>query len=192
MQRDILDGLPRASQILKGQLYLGSAGDAREISQGANPLGITHILNVSDGLVLRPGQLQSQGIATEWIPIADDGKDKVFGPPQTEEEFGAALDKDAGARPVGAWWRCKAFLEEALDGDAAAGSRVLVHCALGVNRSATIVMAWLMQTWSWDHRRALRYVQKRRYVVNPVTGHMAQLAAFQQELGIPDRKCSVQ
>mmetsp|Transcript_109368 Transcript_109368/g.304267 ORF Transcript_109368/g.304267 Transcript_109368/m.304267 type:complete len:195 (+) Transcript_109368:39-623(+) len=179
-----------ASEVLAGRLFLGCAQNAREVAKGTNPHGITHVLNVSDGLVLGPGEVN--GLATEWVPIADDGEDPVFAPAQSEAEYEAAVTADPGARPQGAWWRCEAFLRGALE--APHGARVLVHCALGVNRSATIVVAWLMASQRWDRQRALKYVQRRRPLVNPVPRHLEQLEAFQAELGIvasPSR-CALQ
>ncbi|CAE8612136.1 unnamed protein product, partial [Polarella glacialis] len=165
-----------------------SALNAREIGKGQNPLGITHVLNVCDFPVLSPGL---HGLAVEWVPIADDGTDDVFGPLQGEADYELALRSNPGARPVGAWWRCLAFLEDALSSQVGEGSRVLVHCAIGVNRSVTIVAAWLMHSWRWQAHRALQYVECRRPIANPVDSHRQQLVAFQQQLHIRNRRCTM-
>eukprot|EP00747_Dinoflagellata_sp_TGD_P067120 gnl/TRDRNA2_/TRDRNA2_155126_c0_seq1.p1 gnl/TRDRNA2_/TRDRNA2_155126_c0~~gnl/TRDRNA2_/TRDRNA2_155126_c0_seq1.p1 ORF type:complete len:103 (+),score=2.24 gnl/TRDRNA2_/TRDRNA2_155126_c0_seq1:2-310(+) len=66
-------------------------------------------------------------------------------------------------------------------------SRVLVHCAMGVNRSATIVAAWLMDTRCWTRRRALSHISHRHPRANPAEGHMQQLERFQKDvLKIPN------
>jgi len=57
---------------------------------------------------------------------------------------------------------------------------------MGVNRSATIVAAWLMETNRWTAAEALCYLEERRPVVNPVSRHVRQLEAFQELLGIPN------
>eukprot|EP00928_Gymnodinium_smaydae_P085564 TRINITY_DN69071_c0_g1_i1.p1 TRINITY_DN69071_c0_g1~~TRINITY_DN69071_c0_g1_i1.p1 ORF type:complete len:230 (-),score=30.32 TRINITY_DN69071_c0_g1_i1:174-863(-) len=169
----------QASEILSGRLFLGSAASAREVL-GENKLKITHVLNVSDACVLMPGAVR--GVEVEWVPMADDGCDDVFGSPQSEAEYEAALAADPTARPRGAWWRCRSFIEKTLleSNDV----RLLVHCALGVNRSATIVTAWLMQERRWSAQRALQYVERRRRIVNPAPRHLMQLEAFQRELGV--------
>jgi len=150
----------RMSEIIPGRLYLGDAWDGHEAG-AKNPKRLTHVLNVSDQLTLKPGYLDTQVLA-EWVPIADDGTDDVFG-------LG------------GAWWRCREFLQDAFGQK---HSRVLVHCAMGINRSATIVAAWLMETRSLPAAAALRFLQERRRIVHPISGHREQLEAFQRHLGI--------
>mmetsp|Transcript_132483 Transcript_132483/g.255199 ORF Transcript_132483/g.255199 Transcript_132483/m.255199 type:complete len:186 (+) Transcript_132483:127-684(+) len=166
-----------AHEIINGKLFLGSAIDARKVDEGDNPFGITHVLNVADYRVLRPGGTQTE-LVCEWVPMNDDGCDEVFGRMQTEEEYEDELSKDPDARPRGAWHRCRKFLEESFkDADA----RVLVHCAMGVNRSATIVIAWLMVTKHWGLDKAKQFVKQRRWI-NPVPDHMEQLKAFEKTL----------
>ncbi|CAE7466962.1 fmt [Symbiodinium natans] len=150
------------SEILPGSLYLGAANAALGLAKEANALGITHVLNVSDLYALAPGKHGK--LVVEWVPMADDGFDDVFGPEQTAEDFEAARKENPKCRPSGAYWRCKDFLEAAFKDPS---SCVLVHCALGVNRSATIVLAWLMETRQWSLTQALQHVQQRRPIVHP-------------------------
>lgn len=58
------------------------------------------------------------------------------------------------------------------------GAGVLVHCVAGVSRSATIVAAYLMYAYGMTFEAALLYVLKRRYIVNPNSGFLAQLRAY--------------
>jgi dual specificity phosphatase 12 len=170
------------SEILPGTLFLGSAKHAKEAGVGKNKHGFTHLINVCDALVVLPG-LSPSGVIAEWVPIKDAGTDDVFGEEQSDEELEKALAANPAAPMRGAWWRCRRFLESALRKQ---GNRILVHCALGVNRSATIVIAWLMETRRWTARAALDYVQDRRWYVNPAPLHRAQLKVFQEKhLGIP-------
>jgi protein-tyrosine phosphatase len=48
-----------------------------------------------------------------------------------------------------------------------AGKTVLVHCAAGVSRSSTAVLAYLMLYENMGWVEALEYVQKSRSIVNP-------------------------
>ncbi|CAE7672991.1 DUSP13, partial [Symbiodinium pilosum] len=159
------------SEIIPGSLYLGAANAARGLAK-ENHLGITHVLNVSDLFALAPGRHGK--VVAEWVPMADDGLDNVFGPEQTAEEFEAARKINPECRPSGAYWRCKEFLEAAF---AEQSSRVLVHCALGVNRSATIVLAWLMETRGWSLAQALQHVQNRRSIVHPAEKLKANMSS---------------
>eukprot|EP00931_Biecheleriopsis_adriatica_P005265 TRINITY_DN106793_c0_g1_i1.p1 TRINITY_DN106793_c0_g1~~TRINITY_DN106793_c0_g1_i1.p1 ORF type:complete len:201 (+),score=33.67 TRINITY_DN106793_c0_g1_i1:107-709(+) len=177
-----------ASEIISARLYLGNAQNARDVEKGQNPLGISHILNVCDALVLVPGK--RSGLVVEWVPIADDGQDDVFGPNVSEDEFEAAVKANPACRPSGAWWRCHTFLKEAF---ADKDSKILVHCAIGVNRSATIVVAWLMSSNEWTLSQSLKYVVQRRPIVNPVDQHKDQLRKFEESLGLkaPERRCTI-
>jgi len=47
---------------------------------------------------------------------------------------------------------------------------VLVHCFAGVSRSATIVIAYLMQEHGLTLTDALMHVRKQRYFINPNDG----------------------
>lgn len=121
------------------------------------------------------------------MPIADDGTDDVFGPSVNNGELASLpselIDASTDVPRTGAWWRCRSFLQEALKCDS---SRVLVHCALGVNRSATIVIAWLMETQDLPAQRATQIVKSRRYIINPIYSYRSQLEKFQiSNLGMP-------
>eukprot|EP00727_Mastigamoeba_balamuthi_P004477 m51a1_g14027 putative dual specificity protein phosphatase 1 (396) ;mRNA; r:1120643-1122043 len=65
-----------------------------------------------------------------------------------------------------------------------AGGKVLVHCAAGVSRSATIVTAYLMIDRRWDLKTALQYVAKRRPIVKPNGGFVRQLQELEKQLGL--------
>ncbi|TNV75299.1 hypothetical protein FGO68_gene11216 [Halteria grandinella] len=59
---------------------------------------------------------------------------------------------------------------------------VLVHCAAGVSRSATIVIAFIMDTYKISLDDAYQYVLKRRPCIDPNDGFMEQLREFEKEL----------
>ncbi|KAL4063479.1 hypothetical protein V8B97DRAFT_2026422 [Scleroderma yunnanense] len=67
-----------------------------------------------------------------------------------------------------------AFIQTALD----KGGRVLVHCMMGVSRSATVVCAYLMMTQRISAKAAIQYLQKRRSQVHPNFGFRKQLQVF--------------
>ncbi|KAG2357210.1 protein-tyrosine phosphatase-like protein [Suillus spraguei] len=66
------------------------------------------------------------------------------------------------------------FIQSALN----QGGKVLVHCAMGVSRSPTIVCAYLMSTRQLSAHAAVQYVRKRRPQIHPNYGFMKQLIAF--------------
>ncbi|XP_041029828.1 protein phosphatase Slingshot homolog 3-like [Carcharodon carcharias] len=59
------------------------------------------------------------------------------------------------------------------------GSRCLVHCKMGVSRSASTVMAYAMKEYDWDLEQAYAYVKERRRVVKPNSGFLNQLRIYQ-------------
>ncbi|KAL4474752.1 hypothetical protein ABPG74_001448 [Tetrahymena malaccensis] len=59
-------------------------------------------------------------------------------------------------------------------------NKILIHCAQGKSRSATIVCMYLMRTFNWSFEQTLKYVQDRREVANPNYGFVEQLKNFEQ------------
>ena len=59
-----------------------------------------------------------------------------------------------------------------------AGNNLVVNCAQGVSRSATVTVAYLMTINSWSVDEALAFVRTKRSIANPNPHFMAQLAEF--------------
>lgn len=57
-----------------------------------------------------------------------------------------------------------------------------MHCYAGVSRSATIVIAYLMQEHGMSYSDAMQHVKKQRYFICPNDGFRRQLSQFQKEL----------
>ncbi|EUC31399.1 hypothetical protein COCVIDRAFT_31079 [Bipolaris victoriae FI3] len=68
------------------------------------------------------------------------------------------------------------FIREGLD----AGGGVLVHCAMGKSRSATVVIAYLMQQHNISPSEALSHVRQARSICEPNPGFMDQLNLYAQ------------
>ena len=58
---------------------------------------------------------------------------------------------------------------------------VLVHCAFGVSRSSTLVIAFLMRRLGIGYLDALSFVRRKRPVVKPNMGFEQQLRAWEQK-----------
>uniref|UniRef100_A0A3Q1DEJ7 protein-serine/threonine phosphatase n=1 Tax=Amphiprion ocellaris TaxID=80972 RepID=A0A3Q1DEJ7_AMPOC len=58
------------------------------------------------------------------------------------------------------------------------GQAVLVHCKMGVSRSASTVIAYAMKQQHWPLDVALPYVRDRRSIVKPNEGFMKQLQTY--------------
>ncbi|KAM4545807.1 protein phosphatase Slingshot homolog 2b isoform 2-T2 [Odontesthes bonariensis] len=59
------------------------------------------------------------------------------------------------------------------------GSRCLVHCKMGISRSAATVIAYAMKEYGWDLKKAFDYVKERRTVTKPNPSFMRQLEEYQ-------------
>ncbi|XP_010597310.2 protein phosphatase Slingshot homolog 3 isoform X1 [Loxodonta africana] len=73
------------------------------------------------------------------------------------------------------WKETHRFIEAAR----AQGTRVLVHCKMGVSRSAATVMAYAMKQYGWGLEQALRHVQELRPIARPNPGFLRQLQTYQ-------------
>ena len=70
------------------------------------------------------------------------------------------------------------FISDALS----AGGRILVHCNLGVSRSSTIVISYLMKSRQWTLKTAYDFVRDRRTCIWPNRGFLHQLSDWEQTI----------
>lgn len=62
------------------------------------------------------------------------------------------------------------------------GGRTLVHCVMGISRSATVCIAFLMKHRGMSLRKAYFYVKARRSVICPNLGFWAQMVRYEEQL----------
>lgn len=60
--------------------------------------------------------------------------------------------------------------------------KILVHCAMGISRSATIVIAYLMSRYKMSLNSAYNYVKSIRPEINPNRYFMKKLEEYEKEL----------
>ncbi|XP_029372293.1 protein phosphatase Slingshot homolog 1 [Echeneis naucrates] len=58
-------------------------------------------------------------------------------------------------------------------------SKCLVHCKMGVSRSASTVIAYAMKEYGWSLEKAYNFVKQKRSIAQPNTGFMRQLAEYE-------------
>ncbi|XP_064619312.1 uncharacterized protein LOC135482827 isoform X2 [Lineus longissimus] len=73
------------------------------------------------------------------------------------------------------WEKTYKFIRKAKD----QGSKCLVHCKMGISRSASTVIAYAMKEYNWTLQETLRYVKEKRSCINPNRGFRAQLQTYQ-------------
>ena len=122
-------------------LYLGDHGSSIGYKMLIE-LGITHVLNVKGGHRMPPAQY-SEKLSLHSVPLSDFGDDDLQ--VRVKECF------------------------KVLEACQKAGGRCLVHCSQGVNRSPSVVVAWLMcsKRTRWSLKDAWTHVKARRDCVSP-------------------------
>uniref|UniRef100_A0A6Q2YMB2 Protein phosphatase Slingshot homolog 1 n=1 Tax=Esox lucius TaxID=8010 RepID=A0A6Q2YMB2_ESOLU len=58
-------------------------------------------------------------------------------------------------------------------------SKCLVHCKMGVSRSASTVIAYAMKEYGWSLEKAFSFVKQKRSITRPNSGFMRQLAEYE-------------
>ncbi|KAI0046975.1 phosphatases II [Auriscalpium vulgare] len=130
------------------RLYLSDLFTARSEAD-LERLGITHVLSVLDFHPVIPPH-----VVAVHIPLADRSDANIL------EHLDATTT----------------FIRDALA--AAPQNRVLVHCLMGISRSATVVCAYLVATTNMSPAQALAAVQAKRAVVNPNYSFQRQLRKY--------------
>ena|SRR3990167_5110233 len=145
---------PWSATEIRNFIFLGNAYDSENL-EALNAHNITHILNVADDVDNSfPGVFSYCN-----LHVAD-------------------LGTDAGISRVFA--KATLFVQSALKENPS--SKVLVHCAHGANRSATVVIALLMQLENLTLREAWIQVRRRRRFVSPLKDNQQELAKFEIQL----------
>ncbi|MCI4379612.1 hypothetical protein PGIGA_G00230180 [Pangasianodon gigas] len=84
------------------------------------------------------------------------------------------------------WNNTYMFINEARK----SGQSVLVHCKMGVSRSASTVIAFLMKQQGWTLEDALNHVRERRPIVQPNDGFLKQLHTYSGILSASNQRHS--
>jgi protein-tyrosine phosphatase len=126
-------------------LYIGNMHDAQQIIALKN-MGIHSIINVTRDV---KDNLKYGGINRFRIPIDDTPRVDI------SYYFQDAID----------------FIERARENN----DKVLVHCVMGISRSVTIVLAYLMIVCGYTYEDAFDYVKSIRPIINPNIGFRAKL-----------------
>eukprot|EP00747_Dinoflagellata_sp_TGD_P194676 gnl/TRDRNA2_/TRDRNA2_62376_c0_seq1.p1 gnl/TRDRNA2_/TRDRNA2_62376_c0~~gnl/TRDRNA2_/TRDRNA2_62376_c0_seq1.p1 ORF type:complete len:516 (+),score=77.71 gnl/TRDRNA2_/TRDRNA2_62376_c0_seq1:67-1548(+) len=141
----------------RNALYLGGY-DGASMHDALEVRNVRHVLSVLHSGARSPGESPAPGVSYWRSPPVEDSM---------SEAACAAM---------------KALLDETLnqiDIGLANGSSVLVHCMMGVSRSATVVTAYVMRRLGVGWMEALIRVKRCRSVVNPNPGFQRCLGSFE-------------
>uniref|UniRef100_M3XW07 Dual specificity phosphatase 13 n=1 Tax=Mustela putorius furo TaxID=9669 RepID=M3XW07_MUSPF len=144
-------------------LYIGDAATANNRFE-LWKLGITHVLNAAHGGLYCQGSPDFYGSSVSYLGVPAHDLPSF----DISAYFSSAAD----------------FIHRALS---TPGAKVLVHCVVGVSRSATLVLAYLMLRQQLSLRQAVITVRQHRWVF-PNRGFLHQLCQLDQQLRGTDRK----
>lgn len=145
------------SLVLEPFLYLGGSYGNRNAPL-LYYLGITHVLNMAIELPMNP-DLYNNRFKLKHIAAHDTDRYNI------RKDFETAFQFIDDARSM--------------------GSKVLVHCMMGISRSATIVIAYLMNRFGMSLPQAYSYVKGKRQEIGPNRHFMRTLVQYEQELRYP-------
>lgn len=150
-------------------IYIGDAAAAKNKTY-LRMMGITHVLNAAEGC--RYGQVDTGHSYYRDMPsVRRNNKDNFF------RYMGFPM-VDAPTTDISRYFYVAAkFIDSAIS----SGGKVLVHCLVGVSRSATCVLAYLMICRKMSAVDAIRTVRMRRDI-HPNDGFLQQLADLDMEL----------
>lgn len=141
-------------------IYIGDAAAAKNKTY-LRMMGITHVLNAAEGC--RYGQVDTGHIYYRDMPSV-----RYMGFPMM----------DAPTQDISRYFYVASkFIDSAIS----SGGKVLVHCLVGMSRSATCVLAYLMICRKMSATDAIRTVRMRRDI-RPNDGFLQQLADLDVEL----------
>jgi protein-tyrosine phosphatase len=61
-------------------------------------------------------------------------------------------------------------------------TNVFVHCQKGISRSGSMVVAFLIDVLKFPLKKALKFVKRKRGIVDPNKGFMVQLQLFERKM----------
>jgi len=133
-------------------LFLGAKAVSEDY-ECLNGLGISCVVNCTTDC---RNMFEEQGLQYFLVNVKDDINAEIF------PFLGPAAD----------------FIENARQSN----RKALVHCNMGMSRSSSIVLAYLMQHQRMCLAKALRLTKERRAMVSPNSGFMKQLLDFERSL----------
>jgi protein-tyrosine phosphatase len=143
------------AMIIAPFLFLGSSF-ASQNPKMLEQLGVTHVLNMAMELPIHYELINSQRIKVKHIPADDSLRYNI------RFHFEEAFQMIDDARNT--------------------NGKVLVHCMMGISRSATIVIAYLMSRYSMSLAQAYQFTKSKRAEIQPNSTFMRILQDYEYEL----------
>jgi protein-tyrosine phosphatase len=149
---------------------------------------------IKNGIFIGNAHSVIGNFATKDADILDDMNISVVISALTEEEYDdymiakedfpnidwhrLVIDDDKDEKISEHFFKVHTIISQAL----ADNKNVIVHCAAGMSRSPTLVIAYLMIENRWSYEEAISYVKRRRPIVEPNIGFVKQLKGLEYRL----------
>ena len=104
--------------------------------------------------------------------------------PQTCSYLVLNMDDDVDENISAHFETCYRFMEQARK----SGYGCLVHCAMGISRSATIVLYYLMRRTNKTFDEARAFLKAKREIIDPNDGFEKQLRSIESKLNSRRRR----
>ncbi|KAG0096418.1 hypothetical protein BGZ93_004542, partial [Podila epicladia] len=154
-------------------LYLGAEHNASDLTT-LSKLGITSVLNVALEIT-RDGEQEIKNDTHKSTTTTTNLSSSVF-------RYGIEYKNLSWSHSQHNIQHDFSAAFEFIDQSVAQGGKVLVHCQLGVSRSASLVIAYVMRAQSMGLSEAYDYVKQLSAVISPNMTLMYQLAEFEKSL----------
>lgn len=148
------------AQILPN-LYLSSEGPAKNLTL-LKQLQINYILNLT-GYKFNSTELRFQ-----------------FDYPSEFTVLHIKINDDMNVNITDYFDQALAFIHSSIGNSCS--NRILIHCEAGISRSATIVIAYLMQYHHQSLKDAYEFVKQRKNNIDPNMNFMQQLIQFEKQI----------
>lgn len=145
------DNFVRQADLVVPGVYLCDLHTAQDASV-VTSLGITHIISVLDFVPTFPNEMKH--IKKLHVRLSDSFREKIT--PHFDDTT--------------------AFIRNALQEDPK--NKVLVHCVMGISRSATVVCAYLIAEQGMKGSAAIDFVRGKRRIICPNMGFQRQLDEY--------------
>jgi protein-tyrosine phosphatase len=162
------------NEIIPGHLYLSSRLGAQDRTV-LRELNIFYILDARPA----PGELAKNSKTLGTVKTDDEIENvNETEAMQAIERMWLGLHDSEQESILPAVERGHQFIEDAKRN----GKSVLVHCELGISRSASVVLSYLMKYHNMTFKQAWQHTKERRRIILPNHGYMRQLQAFEIQI----------
>ncbi|KAG2379149.1 hypothetical protein C9374_007787 [Naegleria lovaniensis] len=170
-QVDISENSFKVPDMVEENLYLGCKQASSHYSTIKN-LGITHILTIASEFNPR-----FHDRSYDKVPDIGSDENSYIETSHTFVTKHVKMKETQNTDLIGTFNECLPFIEESLD-QSKGKRKLLIHCHVGINRSASIVIMYLMKKNSWTLSESLKYVREKRSLVMPMPEFVKQLKQY--------------